>query len=360
MPVAAPVQVVRTKRGSDKANTFLFSQLASFFRAGVNPAEAFTQLSATHPKEWYRQSLMEAAKSTSEGLRFSQVLERYPDLYPPHITGMIRAGEEGGFLVEATEAVAEQTNESLKFSRWPLILWWWIFSNIIFIPPLVAGMKAIDNSIDTFFGPKADVSANGWSVILGGFWKSTLWPVGPLTILTTILAWGGYAWWMALRNRMLRHKAVLLVPSVGKRARSESLATFAWVLSMVSRAGVAPRTAWRLAAGTMPNLALASEMRGVGEKMHDGTRLSEAITGTRAVPPEYGAIVSNGELVGDVSTALMTISSASRDDFARQDGMSKMRFGCWGTLVFAFVALAGGIITVHYYNHLIPVVSSPE
>ncbi|HLK13904.1 MAG TPA: hypothetical protein VKT78_03785, partial [Fimbriimonadaceae bacterium] len=47
IPAAAPVQIVRTKRGSDKSNTFLFSQLASFFRAGVNPAEAFTRLSAT-------------------------------------------------------------------------------------------------------------------------------------------------------------------------------------------------------------------------------------------------------------------------------------------------------------------------
>jgi hypothetical protein len=110
----------------------------------------------------------------------------------------------------------------------------------------------------------------------------------------------------------------------------------------------------------MPNLALGERMRQVGAQMHDGTKLSEAIYNSGVVPEEYGPIVSNGELVGDVSSALMTISTASRDDFARADGMSKMRMGCWGTLVIAFVFLASGIMVAKFYNHMIPVVSSPD
>ncbi|MHB8637667.1 MAG: type II secretion system F family protein [Fimbriimonadaceae bacterium] len=360
VPAAAPVQVVRTKRGTDKANTFLFSQLASFFRAGINPAEAFTQLSNTHPKPWYRQSLVEAAKATTEGLRFSQVLERYPDLYPPHIPGMIRAGEEGGFLVEATEAVAEQTNESLKFNRWPLLLFWWIFGNIIFLPPCIALTSALEKATDVFFGPNATPNANGTQVMVQATIQSFLWPVGPITILTTAACWGAYWWWMQLPQRMLRHRALLKVPTIGKRARSESLATFAWTLSMVSRVGIAPRTAWNAAAGAMPNLALAERMRKVGQQMHDGTKLSEAIYNSKVVPEEYGPIVSNGEMVGDVSSALMTISAASRDDFSRADGMSKMRFGCWGMLVIALVFLASGLMISKFYLHMIPTVTSTD
>ena len=360
LPVAAPVQIVRTKRGTDKANTFLFSQLASFFRAGINPAEAFTRLSSTHPKPWYRESLTEAAKATAEGLRFSQVLERYPDLYPPHIAGMIRAGEEGGFLVEATEAVAEQTNESLKFNRWPLFLFWWVFGNIIFLPPCIALSSALEKMTDTFFGPNATPGADGPTVMMQATLHALLWPVGPLTILSTAVCWGSYWWWMQLKQRMLRHRALLRVPTIGKRARSESLATFAWVLSMVSRAGIAPRTAWNVAAGAMPNLALGERMRQVGVQMHDGTKLSEAIYNSGVVPEEYGPIVSNGELVGDVSSALMTISTASRDDFARADGMSKMRMGCWGTLVIALVFLASGIMIAKFYTHMIPTVTSTD
>jgi type II secretory pathway component PulF len=129
---------------------------------------------------------------------------------------------------------------------------------------------------------------------------------------------------------------------------------------MVSRAGIAPRTAWNVAAGAMPNLALAERLRQVGTQMHDGTKLSEAIYNSKVVPEEYGPIVSNGELVGDVSSALMTISAASRYDFSRQDGMSKLRFGCWGALVVGLVFLASGIMIAKFYNHLIPTVTSTD
>ncbi|HLK13277.1 MAG TPA: type II secretion system F family protein, partial [Fimbriimonadaceae bacterium] len=315
----------------------------------------------THPKPWYKQSLTEAAKSTSEGLRFSQVLERYPDLYPPHIPGMIKAGEEGGFLVEATEAVAEQTNESLKFNRWPLLLWWWIFGNIIFLPGCYALMGALNRSTDVYFGPNAaSADQNGLRVMLQQTVQCFVWPVGPITILVTAVCWGSYWWWMRLSQRGLRHHALLYVPTIGKRARSESLAIFAWALSMVSRAGVAPRTAWELATGAMPNLYLADRMRQVGARMQDGTKLSEAISDSRVVPEEYGPIVSNGELVGDVSSALMTISGASRDDFSRQDGMSKMRFGCWGILVVAFVLLLSGFMIRDLYMHWFNVIPSAD
>ena len=303
---------------------------------------------------------MEAAKSTAEGLRFSQVLERYPDLYPPHIPGMIRAGEEGGFLVEAAEAVAEQTNESLKFNRWPLFLFWWVFANVIFLPPCISLMSAVNKLTDTYLGNQPSTDPNGMGMLMHAVLQSLLWPVGPLTLLSTAICWGSYWWWMRLPQRMLRHRALLRVPSIGKRARSESLATFAWALSMVSRAGIAPRTAWNVAAGAMPNLALAERMRQVGAQMQDGTKLSEAIHNSRVVPEEYAPIVSNGELVGDVSSALMTISTASRDDFSREDGMSKMRIGCWGVLVIALVFLASGIMIAHFYTHAITVTTTTD
>jgi type II secretory pathway component PulF len=326
----------------------------------VNPAEAFTILSRNNPKPWYQESLVEAAKATAEGVRFSQVLERYPDLYPPHIVGMIRAGEEGGFLVEATEAVAEQTSESMKFNRWPMLLFWWVFGNIVFLPPTLSLVNATDRVMDQTVGPTPSGNSNGFAMLGHAFLSNMLWPVGPMSLLITAVCWGSYRWWMQLKNQMLRHRALLRVPTIGKRARAESLATFGWVLSMVSRAGVSPRMSWELGASAMPNMAMAARMRLVGNQMHDGSRISEALTNSQLVPYEYGSIVSNGELVGDVPSALMTISAASRDDFAREDGMSKMRIGCWGTLVVALVFLASGLMMAHYYTHMIQVVPSAD
>ena len=42
----ASVQKIRTPKGSDKDRYFLFSQISQFLKAGVNPAQAFSDLSA--------------------------------------------------------------------------------------------------------------------------------------------------------------------------------------------------------------------------------------------------------------------------------------------------------------------------
>ncbi|HWA82187.1 MAG TPA: type II secretion system F family protein, partial [Fimbriimonadaceae bacterium] len=76
--------VIRTKRGTDKDLYFLFSQLQSYARSGVNPVESLTNLSQTCPKEDYRKALAEAADAAKEGRPISDVFERYVDLFPPH------------------------------------------------------------------------------------------------------------------------------------------------------------------------------------------------------------------------------------------------------------------------------------
>ena len=239
MPAPPPAAIVRTKRGTDTGNTFLFAQLASYFRAGVNPAEAFTQLQAHNPRPEYQQSLAEAAKATTEGVRFSQVLERYPDLYAPHIVGMIRASEEAGYLVEACEQVAKQTEDSRRFGYAPKVFFWFSLLNLVFLPPSWLVFRAALDSWDA--QDKAGGSLNGWSVLGSTMGQSLKWPVGPAVIALLVFLILGNRWWMSLDRRPLRHAAILKVPSLGKRVRAESVAVFTWTLSMVSWAGIPAR-----------------------------------------------------------------------------------------------------------------------
>jgi general secretion pathway protein F len=360
MPAAAPAQIVKTRRGTDAANTFLFSQLAALLRAGINPAEAFTSLANRPIKPYYEPFLREAAKATTEGVRFGAVMEKYPYLFAPHIPGMIRAGEEGGYLVEACEQVATQTEESRKFNFWLWVFFWWVASNVVFIPPIFMMEKALDHLTDSFLGPNANsTTGTGFDVLRAGMTQGLLWPVGPVTLLLCAAYWWGYAWWMKPKQRPLRHRVLLRLPTIGRRARAESLAVFAWTLSMVSRVGIAPRTAWALATNAMPNVWLAGQMRKVGDQMNDGTKLSEALTQTGSIPSEYVPMVQTGELVGEVSSSLLTISNASYEESQRQAGMSKIRMGCWAMILVALSFLAGGIMISHFYTHMISVTVGP-
>lgn len=348
----APSRIVRTKRGTNKDNTFLFAQIASYLRSGVNPAEAFNQLAASHPKPWFRESLLEAAKQTSEGVRFSQVLARYPDLYEPGIVGMIRAGEEGGFLVEACDAVAEQTEAARRFAIIPTFVFWFSLVNLAFLPAIWMMVRAALHVWDVADAPGGG-RINGARVLGQGIWQSILWPVGPVTLVLVLIGWLAHRWLMSLESRPMRHRLALKTPSVGKRAKAESIAIFAWTLSLVSRAGVAPRAAWALAVGAMPNIQMQAEMKAVGDRMQDGTKLSEAMRGTNLLPEEYSMIVQTGEMTGDVTSALQNASSASRDDFKRETIFAGSRICCWGLLALGIGFLvAFYLIYGVFYGHM--------
>ena len=56
----------KTKKGKDRDLFFLFTQLGSYFRSGMNPAQSLNDLTARTP-ERYRESLRYAAQSVSEG-----------------------------------------------------------------------------------------------------------------------------------------------------------------------------------------------------------------------------------------------------------------------------------------------------
>ena len=152
-----------------------------------------------------------------------------------------------------------------------------------------------------------------------------------------------------------------MIPAIGKRAKAESLAIFSWTLSMVSRAGIPPKTTFELAIGAMPNLWMQHQLREVQVRMQDGTRLSEAVAGTKLLPDEYAAILQTGEMVGDVSTSLMRVSGASTEEFQRNDKLAMARIGCWGILV---MIIATGVLAYfvigQYYPHMIQTVTSPD
>jgi general secretion pathway protein F len=347
-----PLAVRRTKRGNPKALSFIFSQLASFFNAGYNPAQALETVANQQPNLLYRDSLLEASRSTQEGARFSKVLDRYPDLYPKPVVGMVRAGEMGGFLPEAVNAVAEQSASARKLAGWLRVFGWWTGIHLVLIVPGWLMVKFAEDDLDAQF--KSGGTANTAQVFLNSVGKELLWPVGPITLVAFVGLWLLGRWLFDSSRSELHDRLMLIIPAVGKRARSESLAIFAWTLSMVSRVGIPPKTAFELAVGAMPNQWMQHQLRIVQARMQDGTRLSEAVAGTRLLPDEYAAILQTGEMVGDVSGALMNVSSATTEEFQRNDKLALARIGCWGVLVMIIAtAILMFFVIGSFYPHLI-------
>jgi type IV pilus assembly protein PilC len=332
-PTALPT--VRTQHGTDKDRFFLFSQLAAAFRSGLNPVNVFSEVSQ-RSRGIYHESLEALAKTAIEGGSLSRTMARYPDLYPEHVVGLTEAGQQGGFLPDAFEQISLQAQAAHKFKRW--FFWiWFVFVNTLFlIPGMWWACRSLVASFDANWYGNGGATPSVGSV----FAKELLWPIGPAFILLCLACWALYAYFGSRVAKRFRHKMGLRAPVYGKRAKHENLSIFSWSLARLSYAGLAPATAYRLAADTAPNLEMRDEFIALATRLSGAEKMSQIIGGSNLFPEEYAPLVATAEYTGDLPGAFQQLSEISRDEFKTAETYAKMRSGCWGMLAFFVV---GGI-----------------
>lgn len=318
--------IVKTRWGSEKKLTLIFQQLAQLLRAGIPPDRAFAEVSSRVSSGYYSPSLAEVSEHTRNGGRISEVLRRYPYLYPPHIPGLIRAGEDGGFLPEAMREVADQASASYKFKRW----FHWLGLMALSMMLGLVLFKAMFNGFEGAFNKawKSYSQEDGVSSFGSSFGQQVLrflpWLLlGMLGLYLVRLAW------QSLANRNLRHALVLWVPTVGKRARTEGVSYFGWSLSMLSRGGLSPRSAWVAACEAVPNQAMRAKLEAAASGAAENVKLSELLLRSGQLPEEFAPMVQTGELAGDVPGSLMHLVQHERNEFEMKDMQAKRRAGCW-------------------------------
>jgi type II secretory pathway component PulF len=343
---AAP-PVIRTRRGTDKQRFFLFSQISKQLNAGINPSRVFEEIARITRIEHFRNSFRDLAAAATSGLTLSEVMARYPDLYPAHVVGTIRSAENGGFLPEAFEVLSNQAKDAHNFKRFHWFIWYLVPRAVVAIPLVFLVRAALLESADR----SMNGANNPSSIFVQVVWERLLWPYGPLCLLIAgimmLLRW----WLGSAPMTLLRHKMGLQFPIYGARARNECIALFTWALSKLARAGVSPASSWRLAADTVPNLEMRERLYDAGRRMNDGSRLSEVIFGSGLFPEEYAPIISTGELTGDIESSLQQLADATRTEFEVSTSRAK-----WGSMrmgaVFAIVTSGAVLITLAYawYN----------
>jgi len=341
---------VKTKNGRDKDLFFLFSQLGSYFRSGINPVQALNDLTGRTP-ERYHQSMRRAAEVVAEGGKMSDAFEAYPYLYPPDVIGTMRAGEVAGFLPEAMEEIASKMGESHKLKR-RLSYFIGLFIATILMTPLIFGI--IEGSLASI---KAQDDAGGNLPIgktLGSALGKSFVHNLPVTIVVFGLLWGFIAWVNSMKMRDLRHRLIMRTPVIGARAKAEAMTRFTWAMTMISRGGLSPQSTFLLAVQSVPNLAIRKHLEEQGQQMKESDKLSSALRRTNLLPFEYGSIVETGEITGDVPRALESVHRASDAEFQAQNATAVTRSSLFFYILLGVLILfVSAWLLTKYYSGLI-------
>lgn len=280
-------------------------QLRSMLKAGMAPASAFQTLSQRTAHRGLRRASERIAHDAAQGVALADALAKFPDLFPQVLVGAFRAAEHGGYLIEMLDRLIAYYEQWRTVRRWSLWTQGCLWHAVLLLPlvgvfglGLVWGFRAFTGNDPT----------EALRAIAGGVGRAYLRYGLPATLLLAALMLLGY-----MLSGLERLSARLRLSRLGLFAysdwiRAQSLEQYLFHLGRLTQAGVAPATAHMLAAGAVPNRALAETLLAVDLGRAEGAaHLDHALERSGLFPIEEVMLARTGVQTGELPQMLQTL-----------------------------------------------------
>ncbi|MHB0912564.1 MAG: type II secretion system F family protein [Armatimonadota bacterium] len=309
-----------------------FRGLASYLHAGMSAHQALVQFSDGTRVRGMRRIAESLAERVQFGGRLAEAMEEFPRAFPPHIIGVVRAGELGGFLpVVAADLALDYElagRGSRRWVQWVSRLGWINAVGTVLLAP----------ALPLLFTPGVDSVAK-WAQ------KYTDWTLPHIALPMAALFglyYGGRAVLASPGMRGTAHALLLRMPWAGRASRERSLATFSRILWRLQNAGILPISAWEAASCAAENQVVASRLRAQVGAVRAGRKLSEALSATGLFSADDLRGVAAGEATGQLPDSLQRLSAYYEDAAAT----SAQRAGWLGlrAMILANVIAVGALL----------------
>jgi type II secretory pathway component PulF len=271
----------------------LYHQLHSLLRAGV-PLTLSLNYLGDNVAPHLRGLVREMVEAVQRGGRFSEVMARYPTLFPNWEVALVRAHEKAGTLPEAMSEIAEQLDLEADMRRRTnaatlhLKATFLVFILVFFIVGGVGGVTGLSDVLTA----------------LGGAFAKFV-----IAVAAIIGAWQG---WKALS--LFRGGArfvqfiITRTPMIGPIMRNIQRLRFARVLGALWDAGVSPTEALETAAAATANDDLVFRTHDQMVHLQSGGTIGDAVEALRIFPQEAIYLLKSGEVSGTVGASLANVA----------------------------------------------------
>ena len=316
--------------------TSFFRQFGQLIGAGVGMHEALTSLRERVGSGRLKRVLREVAPAISAGGQLADQFARYPQLFPPHIIGMVRAGEASGNLPEVGEEIARAYE--LETLTWTGML----------IPKLLYGSTLL---LAVFVAWFPEMLAHGENLQQClNWWKAN---IVPPTIKWVAIVFVGYQFLRTLLNLRaictLKDTVLYYIPGFSVFLRNAAASRFVWCLKILISAGVQFPQALDTAATATGNAVMAKQLQRAAEKMRRGVPGAEALAGCRALPEDMRGQLATADQSGRYDDTLSGLSETA--NFRRKTWMSRLRMLTYA-LLGVTIAIVVGATLIRAYPRL--------
>jgi general secretion pathway protein F/type IV pilus assembly protein PilC len=308
------------KRVKSRHTAAFYAQLADLLHSGVPLLRSLDILERQTSQPALAQVIREVRARVADGDGLSQAMAQHPRVFDELAVGMIRAGQEGGFLEDVLRRIAEFTEhqEELKSKvvgalAYPIFLGvaGFIVLNILvvfFVPKFEPIFKKLEEKDEL---PALTSALIGTSRMIQGNW---MWMVG--------LAVGGFVlfrrWARTDRGRLKLDGLRLRLPGFGKIYLSLAIARFTRILGTMLQNGIPILQAMRIAKDSSGNKVLSRAIEKSAENLKAGDSLAGPLAASKLFPRDVIEIVAVGEESNNLEKVLLDIAEGLERRTTRQ------------------------------------------
>jgi len=306
-----------------------FQQLASLVKSGMTIYTALDNLAPRTRNANLARTAREMADAARNGGRISDVMERYPRIYPDHIVGTVRAGELGGFLEIAMAEIALNYEQNIALYRGSWIPKMMATQSLFALALAIPLFPSLLNSLD--FSANMRLYLMREAILL------------PAAFGIYLLIKFGARHLQLPHMRTLRDSWSLRMPPFGDLQRQAALFSFVRMLRKLYHAGVSPIYAWEGAMNTASNVVIRDKLAGAYDLVQKGASLPDAFTATGLFGDGIEQLILTGHYSGEVVESLDRAADIYQGRVDEAYGKSRFmmrRLGILALLILGGAAMA--------------------
>lgn len=283
-------------------------QLATMISSGLSLLRSLMILAEQTESKPLAKVLGEVRSDVETGQSFSKALGRHPNVFPPIMLNMVKAGEVGGFLEEVLLSIAKNFENEVALRgkiksamTYPVVVFFIailaVTAMLLFIVPVFADMfKGLGGEL-----PFATQVLVTMSDILR--WGSPFFIVGLIAFV---------AWWKRNKHRYEVRARVdpvkLKMPVFGLLMKKIALARFTRNFGAMLRAGVPILQALDIVGQASGNIVIEKATNAVQDSVRRGQSLAGPLAQHAVFPPMVVQMMAVGEDTGALDTMLDKIA----------------------------------------------------
>jgi len=293
-----------------------YNQLADLLRAGVPILRALDLLARQNSKAAIGGVLKELREDVAGGATLADAMEKHPLVFPELHSGMVRAGEQGGFMEQVLQRLANFVEQKDELRNK-------VISSLIYPVFLLVIGIAIVLVLVTYFMPKLEPLLAGMEVSsltvavmgFGNFVRDYSWAALFAVVLAAALVLpylrsetGRYHW----------HRLQLKLPVVGQVFTMVAVCRFCRVLGTLLSNGVTMLQSLHISSQSAGNIVLARAIEDAAESVRAGESLAETLKASGIFPLDIADMIAVGEESNRLDRVLVEIADSQEARTARK------------------------------------------